>query len=65
MTRTEIQTKINLYRRELRDLEAIKISCMTCEHGQTGGWCNKFQAAPPSDVQAVGCEDWTYDGIPF
>ena len=65
MTRTEIQTKIELYRRELMTLENIKIGCGSCEHGSTSGWCNKFNAAPPADVQAVGCDEWKYDEIPF
>lgn len=65
MTRIEIQAKIEVFRRELRTLEAIKISCGTCEHGANGGWCQRFQAAPPEDVQAVGCDDYVYDCVPF
>ena len=65
MNRTEIQTKIELFRRELSTLEAIKISCGTCEHGQRAGYCSKFQAAPPDDVKAAGCDEYEHDGIPF
>ena len=65
MTKTEIQYKIELFRRELRVLESIQITCRTCEHGASGGWCSKFEAAPPAEVQAVGCDSWSHDLIPF
>lgn len=64
MTRIEIQTKIELFRRELRTLEAIKIHCGNCEHFAYSQ-CQKFQAVPPADVQAVGCDEYEYDEIPF
>lgn len=64
MTRAEIQAKIDLFRRELKTLEAIKISCANCDHFATGQ-CKKFQAVPPAEVQAVGCDEYEYDEIPF
>lgn len=65
MTRIEIQTKIELFRRELRTLEAIKICCHSCEHFVHSPVCSKYQAPVPQDVQAVGCDDFVYDQIPF
>lgn len=65
MTKTELQAKIELFRRELRILEDIKVSCRTCEHGASGGWCSKFQAAPPAEVQQVGCDEFFWDAVPF
>ena len=65
MTKTELQAKIELFRRELNELQMIKVSCRTCEHGASGGWCSKFQAAPPEEVQQAGCDDWSFDSIPF
>lgn len=64
MKRIEIQTMIQLFRRELRTLEAIKIHCGNCDHFATGQ-CKKFQAVPPAEVQAVGCNEYEYDEIPF
>lgn len=65
MNRIEIQAKIEVFRRELRALEAIKISCGTCIHTSRTGWCDKFKASPPDDVRAVGCDEYEYDNIPF
>lgn len=65
MNRIEIKAKIELFRRELRALEAIGLSCKTCEHGSRSNWCEKFHAVPPADVTPVGCDDWLHDQIPF
>jgi hypothetical protein len=65
MNRIELNTKIELFRRELRLLEAIKPGCEGCEYGSRKGWCEKHQATPPAEVQAMGCDDWSYDEIPF
>ena len=65
MNRIELKTKIELFKRELKHLESIEIKCNTCEYGAHSGWCAKFQAVVPADVQAIGCDDWTHDGIPF
>lgn len=40
--------------------------CNSCEHfNDYGTWCRRWQAAPPEDVQKVGCDEYTYDEIPF
>jgi hypothetical protein len=65
MTRTELQAKIELFGRELRALQAIPVRCTSCQHCTRDRWCDKFKAAPPDDVRAIGCEDWVYDEIPF
>lgn len=64
MNRAELQTKIQLFRRELADLERIKVGCMTCTHYAMPE-CDKYNAKPPPDVVASGCDDWRHDGIPF
>lgn len=64
MTRNEHQAKVELYRRELRLLENIRITCNTCSQNASG-WCNRFAAAPPEDVIKAGCDEWEWDGIPF
>lgn len=41
-------------------------ACWTCEHGATEGYCAKWDAAPPADVQRTGCDDWTDEPVvPF
>lgn len=65
MNRIELNTKIELFHRELRTLEAIKPNCNTCNFGSRSNWCDKFQAVPPADVTPVGCDDWLFDQIPF
>lgn len=65
MKRAEIQTKIELYRRELKMLEAIKISCANCIFSRNSKWCDKFNAEPPAEVWAAGCDEYEYDEIPF
>lgn len=39
-------------------------SCETCEHWERGR-CRLANAVPPAEVQAVGCEMWKFDGVPF
>ena len=65
MTKTELQIRIEMHRRELNGLERIRVGCSSCEHYSNAGWCGKFEASPPPDVVEQGCDDWTYDFIPF
>lgn len=65
MNRIELKAKIDLFRRELKSLEAITVSCQHCEFYPRTGWCEKHQATPPAEVAAVGCDDWTFDTVPF
>ena len=51
-------------RAEAVRLEAIKPSCRNCVHSE-GVHCTKFEAVPPNDVQAAGCDEWQWDGVPF
>jgi uncharacterized protein YwlG (UPF0340 family) len=64
MTKTELNIRLELHRRELKRLEGIQVNCQSCEH-YARAVCLKFQAAPPPDVVAAGCDEWTYDFIPF
>lgn len=62
------RTELVAYRAALRDglarLESIKPSCVNCVHSE-GVHCTKFEAVPPNDVQAAGCDEWQWDGVPF
>lgn len=51
-------------RAEASRLEAIKPSCRNCVHVE-GVHCTKFEAVPPPDVAAVGCDEWEWDQVPF
>lgn len=64
MTKTELQIRLELHRRELCELERIRVGCQTCEHFRALE-CLKFQCAPPPDVVQQGCDEWCHDGIPF
>lgn len=64
MTRTELQIRLELHQRELRALERIKVGCRSCEHYSMPE-CLKFQQNPPPDIVQQGCDEWTYDHIPF
>lgn len=67
MTPTEIAVKVMTARREMEYWQGIldNRNCRECEHGQTAGWCSKYQAAPPAEVQRAGCDEWTWCAIPF
>lgn len=41
-------------------------ACWSCTHFASNNHCQKWQATPPADVQAIGCDDWTDDDeMPF
>jgi hypothetical protein len=68
MKKIELQAKIELWEREVKALRSIKVSCQTCEYYHLSGsrpHCGKFDAQPPAEVLPVGCEEWSYDDIPF
>lgn len=64
MKKFEIEAKIELFSKELEHLKRIKINCQNCEFYQQS-LCGKFQAAPPTEVLAVGCDEFNFDEIPF
>lgn len=67
MTRTELTAKRAQLRRQLDDLERVRMSCNTCIHLTEHQVCAHFGAAPPSDAikSDIGCETWQFDNIPF
>lgn len=64
MNKQELQLKIELFRRELQDLESISVSCHTCE-SYSMPECLRYESSPPPDVVKQGCDEWVYDAIPF
>ncbi len=53
----------------LQRLKRTRPDCQNCEHRKTntiaGQYCKKFNAEVPPDVAKVGCDDWSFDDIPF
>ncbi len=47
------------------ELERITPSCTTCEHMQAGCCAANADQPIPKEFQAVGCDAWSYDCIPF
>ena len=64
MTKPELKIRLELHGRELQRLQSIRVECQSCEN-YLQNYCKKFDATPPQDVIASGCDDWSYDFIPF
>ena len=54
-------------KKQLKDIESIQVTCLRCEHLQSGNMCQKFDAKPPAEWLhgTVDCEHWAWDNIPF
>jgi len=67
MTRTELTAKRAQLRRQLDDLERVRMACNTCTHLTGHRVCDLFDAEPPAEAITtdIGCEAWTYDNVPF
>ena len=65
MNRLEHTTLVSLYTRELEKLAKNKPACTNCERwgGRLG--CTLVNETPPEEVILVGCDEWTFDDIPF
>lgn len=64
MNRAELKIRVDLFERELKQLHAIKVGCRSCEHYSMPE-CMKYEQSPPPDVVQQGCDEWSYDFIPF
>jgi hypothetical protein len=53
--------------REGQRIQTHEFGCTGCTHWRHGknARCGKWDAVPPAEVQAVGCDYWRYDDIPF
>lgn len=67
MTRTELTAKRAQLRRQLDDLERVRMTCESCIHLTERRVCSMFDAEPPAEAITtdIGCEFWTYDNVPF
>jgi hypothetical protein len=54
-------------KKQLKDLDAIRITCLRCEHLKAGRRCDKFDAKPPDEWLhgPIDCEHWLWDAVPF
>lgn len=66
MTPAEIQVKINLARREMEFWQGVLADkrCGNCENFD-GHRCDKYEAEPPGGIKEPGCDEWSWDSIPF
>lgn len=66
MRPVEIEVKIALARREMQFWQGILADkrCGNCVEYQQGV-CGKYQATPPAGEKELGCDDWSWDSIPF
>ena len=66
MGKSEWAKMLAYHRSEVGRFESHKPSCHTCSHYEMKRLhCSKFNAHPPPDVMAEGCDDWNMDNIPF
>jgi hypothetical protein len=66
MGKSEWAKMLAYHRSEIGRLESLKPSCHSCSHyAMRNAHCAKFNAYPPQDVLAEGCDDWDMDDIPF
>lgn len=68
MNQAELKIRVELHQRELTRLRDIKVQCQSCEHYYAYNnrpCCDKFKVTIPPEVVPVGCDDWTYDFVPF
>lgn len=64
MNKAELQVRVEIFERELKQLRSIKVGCQSCVH-YARSVCAKWEVAPPPDIVQQGCEEWTYDFVPF
>ena len=62
----EIEVKIGLARREMEYWQGIlkNKTCGDCQNFQQGV-CSKYNAKPPEGDKQAGCDEWSWDEIPF
>ena len=67
MKRTELRAKIEIFEAEVLSLKRINQGCGGCEHshGKRDGTCMKWGQPVPPEHRAAGCDEWTYDEVPF
>lgn len=65
MDRVTLQAMRDGLRLRLSTLDRVKVRCESCQNFQQRGQCALAESAVPKEVQAVGCDEWVWDEIPF
>ena len=63
MNRSEFTDRLNYAQREVKFLKSVKMNCTSCEKFSDGK-CATFGEVPPDFVQR-GCDEWSFDEVPF
>ena len=65
MTRAQWQATRAALVDALSRYDRMEPSCKSCIYLDASGWCAKWEATPPPEYQASGCDAWEFDGVPF
>lgn len=65
MDRVSLQAMRDALRVHLSTLDSISICCTSCRNFSPAQRCRLADAVPPEDVQKAGCDEWSFDGVPF
>lgn len=65
ITRAQWTARRDALKADLDRLEKFPPGCMTCLFLDASKVCLKYEARPPQDFYATGCDDWQFDEIPF
>jgi hypothetical protein len=49
----------------LAEIERADLGCGGCLHLGEGMRCKKWKAIPPAEFRQAGCDEWTWDEVPF
>lgn len=63
MNKVELLATKNWLKQTLEKMPSPK--CENCEHHNRISICSLFDEVPPAEIQAAGCDEWVYDGVPF
>lgn len=65
ITRVQWQATRDALAAQLARYEQMTPSCRSCLFLDGSGWCAQWEAKPPAEFQASGCDRWEFDGVPF
>jgi hypothetical protein len=66
MGKEEWHKMLSFHKNEVARLQALSPSCHSCsQYMMRDKTCAKFNARPPDEVLAEGCDEWDMDSIPF
>ena len=65
MTRNELTDMILDTKKALSFYENIKPDCNTCESLLRDNKCKTHDSVVPEDFLTTGCDQWSFDEVPF